>query len=264
MAQNIFHFPVAFEFRTGTVDWAPAPAHMVGWWKRDDDSVDSEYLAAAIDGSRERLKIPLGMLTSDLNDACYDAFLYSDDDEPVQELCSNFRLNLLFPSKKHLSVTQCRPADAWEMRDDFLRMSPDEAGAIGFLNKWGQWTGSYARVSDLVRLQKVVRLALISSPARWLTDHRASPYLWQRLPDYPHFAVITNNCETAIRMTVTIDLVRRLKFKICSRRDCALPFPITSKHKRRYCSQYCAHLESVRRTRREQQKLAAREQKGRG
>jgi len=81
MAQNIFHFPVAFEFRTGTVDWAPAPAHMVGWWKRDDDSVDSEYLAAAIDGSRERLKIPLGMLPSDLNDACYDAFRDSDDDE---------------------------------------------------------------------------------------------------------------------------------------------------------------------------------------
>ena len=39
------------------------------------------------------------------------------------------------------------------------------------------------------------------------------------------------------------------KTKVCARPDCGKEFPVTSKHKRRYCTQYCGHLESIRRNR---------------
>ena len=50
------------------------------------------------------------------------------------------------------------------------------------------------------------------------------------------------------------DLLAGAKFQICKRRDCAIPFPVTTNHKRKYCEWGCAHLESVRKARREEKK----------
>lgn len=50
--------------------------------------------------------------------------------------------------------------------------------------------------------------------------------------------------------TVYADLIRGMKFKCCKRGDCGRPFAVESKHKRKFCCQYCAHLESVRKGRR--------------
>jgi len=102
----------------------------------------------------------------------------------------------------------------------------------------------------MIRLQETVREALTSAPKKWFAGHDAfPPMVHSRLAKYPFFCLLTDACQHAIRMTVTIDLLRRLTFKTCARRDCGLPFPVTSKHRREYCSQYCAHLESVRRSR---------------
>jgi hypothetical protein len=54
--------------------------------------------------------------------------------------------------------------------------------------------------------------------------------------------------------TIFLDLARGLKFKFCARKDCGDLFVVTSKHKRRYCCQYCAHLESVRKQRRNEKR----------
>ena len=143
-----------------------------------------------------------------------------------------------------------RPADAWHMRDDFLRLANDAASALASLDKWGCWDyKKYLRLHELVRLQRAVKEALISPPEKWFTGPFSFPSIWQRRPTYPYFALKTDMCESAIRMTVTVDLLQQVKFAICARRDCAALFAISSKHKRKYCSQYCGHLESVRRNR---------------
>jgi hypothetical protein len=141
-------------------------------------------------------------------------------------------------------------ADAWEMRNDFLRINDTMESAIAFLNKWGCWNHEKSvGLPELIRLRDAVREGLISSPEKWFASQFGHSYIWQRSPAYPFFALHTDQCERAICMTVTIDLLHRVKFKICARRDCGLPFAVSSKHKRKYCTQYCGHLESVRRNR---------------
>src|SRR5208283_179242 len=258
MAQNIIQIPVAFEFRTTPAKWEAVPVGITGWWRRDDGTVDSRHLKAAVRTSFgvRSFKFPLASLPEEQEELCTDAFLESESsDNRVYEICYSFRRMLLVCSGK-TNVTDSyltkhgSPADAWQLRGEFLRTTLDYAGAVAFLNGWGPWSyADYVELSDLVRLQKSVREALTGSAAKWLKSSESFPSLWRRIPEYPYFALRTNICRDAIRMTVTIDLLKKLKFKTCARRDCDLPFPIQSKHKRKYCTQYCAHLESVRRNR---------------
>lgn len=71
---------------------------------------------------------------------------------------------------------------------------------------------------------------------------------------YPHFLVKRNYCRDAIEATITMDLLRKAKIRSCKRSACRKPYEITSRHKRQYCSQYCAHLESMRRQSRDKAK----------
>jgi hypothetical protein len=61
--------------------------------------------------------------------------------------------------------------------------------------------------------------------------------------------VVVNGTFPSILATIQFKLVQGATFQICSRRDCQLPFEVTSCHKRRFCTQYCAHLTSLRRRR---------------
>jgi hypothetical protein len=61
---------------------------------------------------------------------------------------------------------------------------------------------------------------------------------------------ITTVCFwNAVLLTLQIDLVKGTRFRTCARPDCGIPYPITNRHKRKYCSQYCGHIESLRRKR---------------
>ena len=58
--------------------------------------------------------------------------------------------------------------------------------------------------------------------------------------------------DDAFRMllaTVFIDVARGIRFKVCQRKDCRKPFPLESKHKKKFCCWYCAHITTVRRNR---------------
>jgi hypothetical protein len=72
---------------------------------------------------------------------------------------------------------------------------------------------------------------------------------------------VTDACQMLLT-TVYADIVRGLRFKYCRRGDCKAPFALTNKHKKVYCSQACAHLENVRKKRREARE--AQEAAGRG
>lgn len=49
--------------------------------------------------------------------------------------------------------------------------------------------------------------------------------------------------------TVFFDVARGIRFKTCQRPDCRRPFPLESKHERKFCRPYCAHITAVRRDR---------------
>jgi hypothetical protein len=67
----------------------------------------------------------------------------------------------------------------------------------------------------------------------------------------PEGVVTVIGAREMLLTTVYADIVRGLRFKYCRRSDCKAPFAITSNHEKFYCSQACAHLDNVRKKRRE-------------
>lgn len=171
--------------------------------------------------------------------------------------------------------------DAWNVRKEFLSLK-SEADFLGFLNRVGCFSAGMTQDSGLWELkdfkgwQQVFREFLKCSPAMWpnylvkltsaapgfnvrLIDMEVAVSLksrlrirlsWQR-----RRAVIwVAEAVSAILVTIYIDHLRGLRFRFCARRDCRNAFEITSRHRRKYCKQYCAHLESLRRMRHRQRR----------
>lgn len=75
---------------------------------------------------------------------------------------------------------------------------------------------------------------------------------WRR--GAPRGVIETITGREMLIATIHLDLLRGGKFQVCKRRDCAIPFSVKSKHKRKYCSWDCGHIESVRRARKREKK----------
>ncbi len=147
--------------------------------------------------------------------------------------------------------------DAWAMRKDFFHIRRGDTDALlKFLNKWGKWRAGNApmleRVAELWEKYDLLRSAVRGPLSEWMKD-AANGLLRHADPrvEYPYHVLTTFGCEQAIRATITLDLLHKEKFAICARPDCRAPFQIESQHKRKYCSQYCGHIESVRKQRRD-------------
>jgi hypothetical protein len=178
-------------------------------------------------------------------------------------------------------VSQRVYLNAWDVREEFLSLK-SEADFLGFLNRVGCFSAGIAPDSGLWDLkdfkgwQQVFREFLKCSPAMWpnylFKLRAAAPGFNVRLIDIEvklsvksrlriqlswqrRSAVIwVAEAVSAILVTIYIDHLRGLRFRFCARRDCRRPFKITSRHKRKYCQQYCAHLESLRRMRNRQRR----------
>jgi hypothetical protein len=180
---------------------------------------------------------------------------YSDDD--VQTVLSGYEPLLLVPSgKQHADDAELKvnsqPADAWQLREDFLRREIATANIVDFLNEWGRWNSSdFIEVQEISRLQQAIREAMTTASGKWFSTEYSLPANWQRKTEYPYFSLLTDKAEGALCMTVTADLLNESRFKICARPDCGQPFKVESKHERKFCSRSCAHIEAVRRSRRE-------------
>ena len=149
--------------------------------------------------------------------------------------------------------------DPWQVRDQFLALDlGDRAAVVEFLGVTGEWPTDkrVLKARELQGFQQRMRDRL--------TDPRAAKFgfsAWSHTPggvtlDYrkqPPGLSVSIHCQTALEAmswTVDIDLILRgARFRYCARPDCKKLFELTSRHKRRYCSMYCAHLESVRRGR---------------
>lgn len=66
----------------------------------------------------------------------------------------------------------------------------------------------------------------------------------------PRAVLTTTTFVESLLLTLAIDKVQDAKVRKCTRPDCGVPFSATGGHKRKYCSWYCGHIESVRKSRR--------------
>lgn len=244
MARTI-QIPIAIQFETRPARWIAHEAEIIGWWVEDDGTPSDMYLAAAL-GGESKQKVPLywGDLPSDLAASC-------SKEIDVAKLCAGFAPQVLVNTWK--GAEKARSADPWQMREDFLKIKPDVAGVHGFLQEWGWWNNShYVWIDHVLRSHREFRKALTSPrESRFKTgfDLPLGELLSAR---FPYLSFKTWRCEGAIRLTIAADFLRGIAFKVCGRRDCATPYAVTTRHRRKYCSQYCGHLESVRRQRKEE------------
>jgi hypothetical protein len=162
-------------------------------------------------------------------------------------------------------ASEYRSIDPWRMRDEFLCLKESTRELVGFLNKHGDWdrgvhplfrrgafNPSIFLPDEIWREREALADALRSGPNALLTAGRNRLRVFGHRKSFPYFYHRDSTCKDALRTTLVLDFVRGLKFRTCARKDCAMPFQIESKHKRKFCTQYCAHLESVRRSRRRQ------------
>lgn len=153
--------------------------------------------------------------------------------------------------------------DAWETRARFFRLDTLEefltflnrTGTLAWPSESGFWT-----VQKLRLLQVELRRLLQTPPQKWRAQENADVFQalvtartvrlqfgWR---NNQHCAVIiANSTLQALIASVQLDHLRNARYSFCARADCRTQYEITSKHKRKYCSPECAHMEVVRRAR---------------
>ena len=209
MAQNIFEIPVSIDFQAHRCQWQIDDG-------RGEFVVETEQLPLHFDEVGELIEKPERIKAVSLN--------------------------------------------PYEVREEFLKASsPDEI--LRFLRKTGRFTLDTAiKYADFKDWQAQTRLLMVNPPTKWANliskdflfmlrshDSFRIAFIWSDHGYSGCIAVL--NTLHAIVATVQLDHLRGAKHKFCKRQDCGLPFEIVSRHRRRYCSQYCAHIESVRRLR---------------
>jgi hypothetical protein len=155
--------------------------------------------------------------------------------------------------------------DPWALRNEFLRLKETNEALVAFLNKCGDWDEStsfwgYTGYKSERRVRifnpksfwdarpKIIE-AMKVGILTWRDSAYGSDLQLRRRQEFPHLVHVDVYCFDAMMHTVTFDHLRRVKFRLCARPDCRNPFSVESQHKREYCDNYCAHLESVRRLR---------------
>jgi hypothetical protein len=62
--------------------------------------------------------------------------------------------------------------------------------------------------------------------------------------------ITTTTFIEALQLTLRVDQLLGSKVQKCSRPDCGVTFTVASGHRKKYCSWYCGHIESIRKQRR--------------
>jgi hypothetical protein len=286
MAQRI-DLPVEFQFKVEPVRYVRGAVRLRKWWL----GYGGWQLQATVSGPAEFAdswraadqEFANSWRRADLYHVLQDelpSFVTEQLSEPGQPLSSAVKridLNVIFcmypEGCDFRHPPKARVFDPWQLRHDFLHLKPSPQTLLDFLNNYGQWsrttqprlvrTVAYgSRVlwldndilvpalifeSEIRKEQAAIRDALKGNPADWLAKGSLS---FGSQSKFPHYVHADSTCLDAIRTSITIDFLRRVPFRICKRPDCGEPFAADRKGKE-YCSQYCAHLVSVRRTRRE-------------
>jgi hypothetical protein len=161
-------------------------------------------------------------------------------------------------------VFSARAVDPWELRDEFLAVEHNSGAVLDFVNR-NYWEGSpFHTVEDFWRWQTLIRKAILNSYTQWAKMEAEFGYkMISRLLTALDINVKWNGKQLsgtvevhtpmqAILATLYLDKIAKVRFAVCARPDCDRIYGIKTRHKRKYCRQYCAHLEDVRRDRRQQ------------
>jgi hypothetical protein len=251
MAQ-IFQLPIGFQYFRRRVKWFLDEAVVIGWAKHQDGSPDTDHVQMRVSGAHD---LTFHENLADIPERLNEILEEQPDCDPV-EICSGWSAPI-FWFEGGFAAT--KSADAWEMRSEFLKLTLTPEEILIFLNSWGPWRSwdpssdncyRSARLNEIVSSHKRWIKALLSPPERWYPYAGWSHSVTARV-GFPPFWVSADGCKTAIDTTITIDFLNGASFAVCGRPDCngAKYFAITSGHLRKYCSQYCGHIESVRRGR---------------
>jgi len=157
-----------------------------------------------------------------------------------------------------------------QLCDDFLRLKKTNEALAQFLNKCGEWDESLnfwgRRGYNSERRTRICNPQLFweartkiaeareQGVSAWHDSPYASDLKFQRRQQFPHLVHTDVYCFDAFMHSITLDLLRGVKYRLCARPDCGVTFSIDSHHKRAYCQNYCAHLESLRRQRQKAKK----------
>jgi hypothetical protein len=146
-----------------------------------------------------------------------------------------------FACEPHLSTPT--PGEIWKFREELREALKSPAG---FISRYASSLDKAQRDYDRTAIARMrnrleVRFELDGTVPRAV------------------FSTIT--CEEMLLVTVYADLIRGFRFRYCKRKDCGSPFAVHTKHKRKFCTQYCGHLESIRNKRRHDKYLKRLEAK---
>lgn len=167
------------------------------------------------------------------------------------------------------------PLDVWKLRAAFFTLRETNDALLVFLNETGTWSNEtrivhhqsvrhieeypfrMEAVSEIWAYRDRLRRALLNKTAFRESFEAKNSELQVRFK-FTATAVegIIEGCDTsqALLASVLIDAARGLRFKMCARKDCDELFQLKSQHKRKFCSQECGHLVSVRNKRDKERK----------
>ena len=129
----------------------------------------------------------------------------------------------------------------WNFQEDIKKAITDRERFIEFYASFVEWNDS--------------SFDLANRAAFW----NEFPVRFDLHDKFPAGVVRTIYFTELVLATIYADFIRGFHFQVCQRSDCAQAFTVETGHKRKFCTQYCGHLVSLRRKRR----LAIKTKKGR-
>jgi len=174
------------------------------------------------------------------------------------------------------SLPHAKLPEPWELVREYLAVNAkDERSVLAFLVTYGwfkapegsrgktwspkhplhgqaivEWFSlqDFAKVQDYVR--QILSVGNPTLPTPWQPNQvQQYAIFFREVRSGPQAEVLVNGIYPSILATIQFKLVQGAKFRTCARKDCRLPFEVISRHKRRFCTQYCAHLTSLRQRR---------------
>lgn len=163
-----------------------------------------------------------------------------------------------------------RRLDPWDVRQRFLALDfQDEQKVLAYLNETGPFgeprihrIGIEAQAREA---RRVMTEEMLNDKHVNIVGESLQTAFCLGADRAPRITLTAHTSMDAIWLSIFLDKAAHIRFAFCQRHDCPkhrtgrVPFELTSFHRRQYCSQYCAHLENIRKLRRAAQRSTKRE-----
>jgi hypothetical protein len=172
------------------------------------------------------------------------------------------QMEILLATQRDKRYPHRAAMDPWKLRERFLNLKHSDDQLLRFLNDIGTWDNSLGpfRPENIWSWQNAIKHMLLQPNRKWqgIVAQYLNPYVgFQGVAAYLDceftlsdeafwLQLIPLGCLGALIGTVLLDRSERARFRVCARDDCRQLYRLQSRHKRKYCSYDCAHIESVR------------------